>query len=67
MYVFLKTHVYSTYVLGYLNVILNVDITHMGLGKTLQSLCIIAGDHYYRTQDYKVSSYKLQYTYVHNV
>lgn len=25
----------------------------MGLGKTLQSICIIAGDHYYREQRYK--------------
>ena len=29
-------------------------LLHMGLGKTLQSLCIIAGDHYHRAQDYKV-------------
>lgn len=25
----------------------------MGLGKTLQSICILAGDHYYRDQKYK--------------
>ena len=28
--------------------------SHMGLGKTLQSLCIIAGDHFHREQQYKV-------------
>lgn len=26
----------------------------MGLGKTLQSICIVAGDHYDRQQKYKV-------------
>lgn len=28
----------------------------MGLGKTLQSLCIIAGDHHKRTEEYRVSN-----------
>ena len=31
----------------------------MGLGKTLQSICIVAGDHYDRQQKYKVSTYIL--------
>ena len=28
----------------------------MGLGKTLQSICIVAGDHYDRQQKYNVST-----------
>lgn len=33
----------------------------MGLGKTLQSICIVAGDHYDRQQKYKVNM-KYDYT-----
>ncbi len=33
----------------------------MGLGKTLQSLCMIAGDHYIRTKAYKVRNSLLDF------
>lgn len=35
-----------------------VLFSHMGLGKTLQSLCIVAGDHHNRTNEYKVRQYQ---------
>ena len=34
--------------------VLDTLFAHMGLGKTLQSLCIVAGDHYYRKKEFKV-------------
>ena len=33
--------------------------SHMGLGKTLQSLCLIAGDHHSKSRQYEVCT-KLQ-------
>ena len=34
--------------------VLDALFAHMGLGKTLQSLCIVAGDHYYRKKEFMV-------------
>lgn len=39
-----------------LKFVLTMKFSDMGLGKTLQSICIIAGDHHYRNERYKVLS-----------